>query len=209
MNWKQFFITAVSLVLLLVSLHVPKVSAENSEITFYAGGFLGDSFISTPSVLFPSVEAVFDDEFTGGIRYAYFLTNHLAVEMGGGFTPSSVATRASFSNGVTYAASVIHIDTYVLHANLLAHLYHGPIIPFVTGGVGAVHFGFDTNHFGFARASETDFAWNAGAGFKIPIKSDTAIRLDGRYYWLKPEFSDEDTSTFLELSGGVSILFDF
>lgn len=209
MNLKRWIITAGFLLILLFAVGIKQGSAESSEITFFAGGFLGDAFISTPSVLFPSVEAVFDDEFTGGIRYAYFLNNHLAIELGGGFTPASVASNASFSGGVTRASSVVRVDTYVLHANLLAHLYRGPVIPFVTGGVGAVHFGFDTFRFGFAKPSETDFAWNAGAGFKIPVRRTTALRVDARYYWLKPEFSVKDTSRFLELSGGVSILFDF
>lgn len=209
MKLKRWITTLCFSLILLFAAGIQKSSAESSEITFFAGGFLGERFISTPSVLFPSVEAVFNDEFTGGIRYAYFLTNHLAIELGGGFTPASVASSASFSGGVTRASSVIHVDTYVLHANLLAHLYRGPVIPFVTGGVGAVHFGFDTSRFGFLEPSETDFAWNAGAGFKIPVRRTTALRVDARYYWLKPEFSVKDTSRFLELSGGVSILFDF
>jgi len=83
------------------------------------------------------------------------------------------------------------------------------VIPYVTAGVAAVHFDFNTASFGFLTPSETDFAWNAGAGLKIPVRKNTALRFDGRVYWMKPEFALEDTTRFEEFSGGVSILFDF
>lgn len=209
-NQRQIAIILIlSAIVLLVPTFTGTASSESSEITFFAGGFLGDSFVNVPSPLFPRVEAVFDDEFTGGIRYAYFFTDHFAVEVGGGFTPTSILAQGNFDGGVTNASSVFAVDTYVLHANLLAHLYRGPVIPFVTGGVGAVHFRFDTHRFGFVSPSETDFAWNAGAGLKIPIRRTTALRSDVRYFWTNPEFSTQGTSRFLEISGGVSILFDF
>lgn len=185
------------------------VSAQSSEITLYVGGFKGQSFIRHPSVLFPEVQGVFDDHVTGGFRYAYFLNNHLAVEGGAGFTPASILAKASFSGGNTQAQSIIDVDTWVMHANLTAHLLRARVIPYVTGGVGAVHFKFKTQSFGFLTPSETDFAWNAGGGLKIPVRHNAALRLDSRVYWIKPDFSVEDTTHFTEITGGVSILFDF
>ena len=182
--------------------------AENSEITLYVGGFVGESFISRPAPLFPDVEAVFNDDFTAGFRYAYFFNSRIAGEVGAGFTPSSILTKGSVSGG-TSVSSVVGVDTYILHANLIAHLAHGRVIPFVTGGVGAVHFGFETAQFGFLTPSETDFAWNAGGGVKIPIRENTALRFDGRAYWMNPDFALEETTRFEEISGGISILFDF
>jgi hypothetical protein len=35
------------------------------------------------------------------------------------------------------------------------------------------------------------------------------LRLDGRVYRMNPEFSEEDTATFGEITGGISVLFDF
>jgi opacity protein-like surface antigen len=183
--------------------------AQNSEITLYAGGFRGDSFITQPSVLFPEVEAVFDDEFTGGVRYAYFFTPLIAVEVGAGFTPASLLAETSFSDGLTKGSSIVDIDTWVMHANLTAHLVRARVIPFLTGGVGAVHFNIKTSRFGFLTPSETDLAWNAGGGLKIPVRGNTALRFDGRVYFLDTEFSKDDTATFTEITGGVSILFDF
>ena len=190
-------------------LFASSASAQSSEITFYAGGFLGESFIIKPAALFEEVEAVFDDDFTGGIRYAYFLNSHIALEAGGGFTPSSILAKGSFTGSNTDASVIVNVDTYVLHANVVAHLLRGPVIPFVTAGVGAVHFAFNTANRGFLTPSETDFAWNAGGGFKIPVRPNTALRFEGRFYWMKPEFSVDDTSRFVEISGGLSILFDF
>ena len=184
-------------------------SAENSEITLYAGGFVGDSFIAKPPALFPEVQNTFDDDFTGGFRYAYFFNSKIAGEIGVGFSPSSILASTSVSNGNTSATSIVNVDTYVMHANITSHLVNAAVIPYVTAGVAAVHFDFNTASFGFLTPSETDFAWNAGAGLKIPVRKNTALRFDGRVYWMKPEFALEDTTRFEEFSGGVSILFDF
>lgn len=184
--------------------------AQSSEITFYAGGFTGDDFISQPQVLFgdPVNTTVFDNNVTGGFRYAYFFNSYFALEGGVGFTPASIASSAFINGGSTFR-SVVDVNTYVFQGNVLAHLFRGPVIPYVTGGVAAVHFDFRPNEFVFFTPSETDFALNAGGGFKIPVNQTTAIRADGRVFWMDPQFSAEGTIHFVEITGGVSILFDF
>jgi opacity protein-like surface antigen len=184
--------------------------AQSSEITVYVGGFLGDSFIAEPPVLFgdPAETTVFNDKVTVGFRYAYFVNSHFAVEGGVGFTPASIASSLRVNGGSNFN-SIIAVDTYVFQANVLAHLFRGPVIPYVTGGVGAVDFHFRRNQFDFIIPSETDFAWNAGGGIKIPIGKVTALRGDGRVYWMNPQFSSEGWIHFVEVTGGISILFDF
>src|SRR5437016_775695 len=86
-------------------------AAEKSEITFYAGGFLGDSFILRTPVLFQRVDAVLDDRFTGGARYAYFFNPYVAAEGGIGFTPSKIVGQTTFDG--TTQTNIIHVDTYV------------------------------------------------------------------------------------------------
>src|SRR5574341_1598586 len=82
-------------ILFLLFLALPAAAfAESSEITLYAGGFLGSSFIYPPTSLTGPVEGKFDDEFTLGFRYAYFFKRQLAAEFGLGFSPSSIATVA-------------------------------------------------------------------------------------------------------------------
>src|SRR5687768_4892121 len=71
------------------------LQAQSSEITFYAGGFQGDSFLFKPPVLIDRVDAVYNDDFTGGVRYAYFFTDHFAGEAGIGFTPSTILGEGS------------------------------------------------------------------------------------------------------------------
>lgn len=194
--------------------------AENSEITFYVGGLVGDKFQVFAPALFQNVDAKFDDKFTGGFRMAYFFNSHFAAEGGIGFSPSTVITAASYSGGQTQAGALIGIDTYVLHANLVAHLANGPVIPYVTGGVGAIHFGIQTDqyhdhdhgHYGYydiPTPSETDFAWNAGGGVKIPFRKTVAFRFDGRVYFVNPQFSVDGHTTFKEITGGLSFRFDF
>src|SRR5438105_2300780 len=120
-----------------------RAAAQRSELSFYAGGFLGDSFILRTPVLFQRVDAVLDDRFTGGARYAYFFNPFVAGEVGVGFTPSKIVGQTTF-NG-TAQTSIIHVDTYVFDANLTAHLTRGPVIPYATLGVGAVHFDVKTS----------------------------------------------------------------
>ena len=192
----------------LIALTAGSVCAQSSEITLYVGGFRGESFISKPAVLFPEVEAVFDDDVTVGFRYAYFLNDRLAVEGSAGFTPSSILSKGSIGGGSTSVETLVDVDTWVMSANLTAHLLKARVIPYVTGGVGALHFSFKTSSLGFLTPSETDFAWNAGGGIKIPVRDNAALRFDGRVYWYKPDFSIEDTGRFTEITGGVSVLFD-
>jgi outer membrane protein W len=182
---------------------------ETSEITLYIGGFLGDTFIIQPEPLIPQVKAVLGDDVTVGFRYAYYFHKNLGLEGGLGFTPASLVTSA-FVSGGTFVNSVIDIDTYVMHANLLYRFTNGSFVPYVTGGVGAVHFNIRTSQFGFLTPSETDFAPNAGGGFKFRLKNEYFFRADGRVYWVKPEFSiDHKTATFAEITGGISVLFNF
>jgi len=155
--------------------------AQSSEITVYVGGFLGDSFIAEPPVLFgdPTETTVFNDKVTVGARYAYFFTSHFALEGGIGFTPASIASSLRVNGGSNFN-SIVAVDTFVYQANALVHLFRGPVIPYVTGGVGAVDFHFRRNQFDFVIPSETDFAWNAGGGIKVPVSPTTAIRGDAR-----------------------------
>jgi len=182
----------------------------NADVTFYAGGFLGDNFIFQPPQLFENVGATLDDDFIGGFRLAYNLNRNFALEGSLGFTPASIVSQGQFGGGFA-GSSIVKVDTYVFSANLLTNLVpKGPVRPFLTGGVSAVHFDFRDSPFLFSLTpSETDFAFNAGGGLRIPFRKQMSARFDARYYWLNPEFSKEDNPHFLELSGGVSVEFDF
>ncbi len=183
----------------------------NADVTFYAGGFLGDSFILSPPQLLSDFGAsTLDDDFIGGFRLAYHLNPYLAMEGSLGFTPANVFSEVFVDGGLTGTAT-IRVDTYVFSANLVGNLVkRGPIRPFLTGGVSAVHFDFRDSPFFFGlNPSETDMAFNAGGGLRIPFRQDMSMRFDGRYYWLTPDFSGDDDPRFMELSGGVQIDFDF
>lgn len=189
------------------------VSAEegqdyNAEIHFFAGGFLGDSIIVTSgNPLFNRVDGVFDDNFIGGARLTYFFNPYLGMEGGVGFTPASLLASSNINGGTDFS-SVIKVNTYIFNANLVAQLGHGPIRPFVTGGVAAIHFNFDTTEFGTLTASETDLALNLGGGVKIPVNETVMVRLDGRYYWANSDFA-QDKVKFTEVSGGIAVRFNF
>ena len=184
-------------------------SAQSSEITFYAGGFLGDSFIIRPAPIFDEVEAVFDDDITVGFRYGYYFQPKLAVEIGVGFTPSSVLAQGNSTGGGSNVATIFNVDTYVLHANLVYRFTQSSFVPYVTAGVGGVHFNINTLKHGFLTPSETDFALNAGGGVKFRLHEDYFFRIDGRVYRMDPEFSEDDSAVFGEITGGIAVLFDF
>lgn len=193
----------------LLMLVAGSASAQSSEITIYAGGFLGDSFIIRPAPLFDDVEAVFDDDFTAGFRYGYYFHPKFALEIGVGFTPSSILASGNAGGGSTDVSTIFDVNTYVMHANLVHRFTRGSFVPYVTAGVGAVHFDINTARFGFLTPSETDFALNAGGGIKFRLHEEYFFRLDGRVYRMNPEFSEDDTATFVEITGGISVLFDF
>lgn len=182
---------------------------EDSEITLYIGGMLGSDLSFAPPPLYQNVNAVFDDKITGGFRLAYYFTPRIAGEAGFGLSPSTVLGTA-YVNGGTQTSTLIGVDTYILHANVVANLLQGPVIPYVTGGVGGIHFDVQRSYYNYGAPtpSETDFAWNAGGGVKIPVRDTAAIRLDGRVYWVNPEFSS-DVTHFTEVTGGISVMFNF
>lgn len=206
----KFTITVLSLcgLLFLAGLASAQEVQNNSEIHFFAGGFLGDSIIvTTGNPLFNQVDGVFDDDFIGGARLTYFFSPVIGVEGGIGFTPASILASSNINGGTDFS-SVINVDTYIFNANVVAQLAHGPVRPFVTGGVAAVHFHFDTREFGTLTPSETDLAVNVGGGVKFQVKEDIMLRADGRYYWANSDFT-QDTVKFTEISGGLSIGFNF
>lgn len=208
----KFTIAALSLCGFLLLAALPATAEDgqyyNSEINFFAGGFLGDSIIvTTGNPLFNQVDGVFDNDFIGGARLTYFFNPYFGIEGGVGFTPASILASTNINGGTDFA-SVINVDTYIFNANLVAQMSHGPVIPFVTGGVAAVHFNFNTSEFGTLTPSETDLALNLGGGVKIPVKDDVMLRAEARYYWANSDFT-QDKITFTEVSGGVSIRFNF
>ena len=154
------------------------------EITFYAGGFLGDSFIIQPAPLFEEVEAVFDDEFTVGFRYAYFFHPNVGFEGGIGFTPSSILARGFAGGGGTNVRAIFDVNTYVMHANIVFSMSQATVVPYVTAGVGGVHFDINTARFGFLTPSETDFAFNAGGGVKFRLTKIFFERMAGFIGWI-------------------------
>ncbi|HSP07297.1 MAG TPA: outer membrane beta-barrel protein [Acidobacteriota bacterium] len=205
-------IAALSLCSLLVLASSPLRAEEgqnyNAEIHFFAGGFLGNSVIvTTGNPLFNEVDGVFDNDFIGGARLTYFFNPVFGIEGGIGFTPASILASSNI-NGGTQFASVINVDTYIFNANLVAQMPRGPVQPFATGGVAAIHFRFNTTDFGPQTPSETDLAINLGGGLKIPVKEDVMLRAEGRYYWANSDFT-KDKVTFTEVSGGVAIRFNF
>jgi opacity protein-like surface antigen len=206
----RFGLAAISLCgfLLFSPSFVLSQDEDNAEIAFFAGGFFGDSLIVTSgNPLFNSVDGVFDDDFIGGARLTYFFNPYLGIEGGVGFTPASLLASSNINGGTDFS-SVISVDTYIFSANVVGQLPRGPVRPFVTGGVAAVHFNFDTSDFGTLTPSETDLALNIGGGIKIPVTDSVMLRAEARYYHANSDFA-EDSIKFTEVSGGVAVKFNF
>src|SRR5690606_25102163 len=95
-----------------------------SEIGVYAGALFGDDL--TEEAVSAAVPKL-DDDFIGGLRYAYHFTPNFALEGSFGFSPNKV-THVVGGN--------VDIDVYTADINAVWNFRNGsPLTPYVTAGV--------------------------------------------------------------------------
>jgi OOP family OmpA-OmpF porin len=133
------------------------------------------------------------------------LSRSVALEARGSF--ASVSTE----NASLYQGQDITLNHY--EGNLTWFLTKTMFSPYLTGGAGAVDRTIDAyaDSSISITGSQTDFAWNVGAGFRIGIASRISIRLDARevFYPVVNVDAPHDTPTKgnLEAFGGLSFGF--
>jgi len=177
-----------------------QVEPQSQEVSAYAGQLFGDKLTDTPD---PGQVPELDDDFTYGVRYAYNLTPHLALEAAVGETPSS-ATRL--------AGEDIDLDLTTLDVDAVWHFNPGArVVAYAIGGVGYARANLDEPITGLVAGQpvsiddDEGFTLNAGAGAKFYVNDRVLVRLEARYRYLDGVLdSHEDSLDTVETTLGVA-----
>jgi OOP family OmpA-OmpF porin len=114
-----------------------------------------------------------DDAASYGLAFGYNITKHWAVELDVRYTP----TETDLDEGSNY-----DIDVWTGSLNALYHFNpDGTFVPYLVAGFGGMLFDVDESKDATGRDDDEDFMLNAGAGFKLFVIDDLALRLDARY----------------------------
>ena len=145
------------------------------------------------------VELEFDKGFGGGVAFGYNINNHLNfnTEMGGGTIDLEAR---GFGNTIQGDAT-----TFKWNLNLDYNVLKTRLTPFLSGGVGLMHFSGD---FGGSSSefSETDLSWGAGGGLRWDISDRWFVKAQYRATWASLKDSD-NTTLFHGASVGVGFKF--
>ena len=169
---------AILAVLLLALTAVAGFREGTSEFELFAGSHLGDSFtLRTDSG--GDLQFDLDDSLLLGMRGAYFISDNMAMEV------TMTGTQTETWEGRDF-------DIYYFQGNLTYQFGHAAFTPFFTIGMGMAlldHPTVDSN-WHWRQATDTEFAWNMGGGFKIYFTPNFAFRTDVRAYWTKTSEQD-------------------
>lgn len=125
-----------------------------------------------------------DTEFTFGARYAYHMNSYSTIEGSFGFAfPENAKIYNYFVN---YRYNIL--------------MDNPKVVPFATGGVGAVTISYDSD----LLDGTTDMSINFGGGLLFFMQEQIGIRADVRDLVV---FGDNNTTNNIEVTGGVSYFF--
>jgi OOP family OmpA-OmpF porin len=114
-----------------------------------------------------------DDAASYGLAFGYNITKHWAVELDLRYTPTEADDP--------YVGSY-DLDVWTGSLNALYHFNpDGPFVPYLVAGFGGMLFEADEPKNATRRDDDEDFMLNAGAGFKLFVSDDLALRVDARY----------------------------
>lgn len=111
-----------------------------------------------------------DDAMSYGLAFGYNLTKKWGFEIDVRYTPAETDFKTGDNQDV---------EVWTGSANALYHMNaDGAFVPYLLGGFGGML--FDVDEVG-GRDDDEDFMLNAGAGFKLFMSRDLALRVDARY----------------------------
>lgn len=183
------------------------------ELTPTVGFWLGDTIARgvTPTFNF---DVTVDDAPAYGLRLGYRFAPNWALDFALFREQADLVTgRGELFGG---RSKIGDIDLTTLEVGFEGSLGHRRVVPFLAGGVGAMH--LDPN-FGNASA-DTRFVANFGGGFKIFFSPEIALRFDWRGHsvhvgnqarhrcdwWDECDRSD-NWITFTEVALGLAFVF--
>lgn len=182
------------------------------ELTPTVGFWLGDTIARgvTPTFNF---DVTIDDAPAYGVRLGYRFAPNWALDFALFRENADLVTgRGDLFGG---HSTIGDIDLTTLEVGVEGSLGHRRVVPFLAGGIGAMH--LDPN---FRDASaDTRFVANFGGGFKVFFTPELALRFDWRGHsvhvggdrghcdwWDECDRSD-DWITFTEVALGLSFVF--
>lgn len=188
------------------AVEAPWISTGTQMVSVHAGGQifdLGDQLDVTGTEV--------NAEFNVGGRYQYDFSDHVGVEADLTFSPSDF----DFAGPTLTTRDV---DTLYYTGNVIYNILPAAnIVPYVTGGAGAVTLFVDNLG---STTNETRFVGNFGGGVVVPMTQRLGVRFDVRNYIyqfdnLENAFGEgvtfppgfDETVNDLSVSGGVSVLF--
>jgi outer membrane beta-barrel protein len=177
--------------------------AGKQEVDVYAGALFGDDITDraisgqTPKL---------DDKVTFGLRYAYSITDPLAIELSVGRSPNSVTKLGGGD---------IDLDLTTVDLDAVWNFNTGSgFVPYVLAGVGYASADLDRRINGTVGAqpvSITDdngFTLNAGVGAKYFFNDHFLVRAEARYRYLDKVVDRFDNSlNTVETTLGVGYRF--
>jgi outer membrane beta-barrel protein len=136
-----------------------------------------------------------------GLRLGYDFTSYIGGELGWGLSNNDVNRISKIDGQKIGDIEEINDFESSFYGSLVIHLMpKGWFVPFLTGGIGMIYLDSE------GPESQTQFAWNTGAGIKIFLTRRFAFRTDVRNFSLKPK-NTGDRLNFLEASGGLTWYF--
>jgi outer membrane protein W len=186
---KKFIVSLCCVVLTLLLFGGAVLAAERSNyFVMKAGGYFPNS----------SDLGGFNNGFNGEVAYGRYFSPNLAAELALGYFATSGSGSGTF-DGVTSAATA---DIYTIPLTLALKAIY-PIDQweiYAIGGAGAYFCNAKVNYSGGSPDnSATAFGGFLGAGFNYNMDRNWFLGVEGKYLWVKPEF------TFFNVKDSVAI----
>lgn len=200
-----------------------EIRGGSAEVSGYIGPLIGldkahyegyPAGAELPEYGFVGIQEAGVDPNTGvfsGFRLGYNLTPYIGTEFSWGWSSANYEVFEKFVTGEEEILGKTKIDTsqFLFHTNIILHLLpESRIVPFLTTGIGLIHFSDNAKVFFQKDDPGTQFVPNWGGGVKMFLTESIILRGDLRFFNFSLGDNFKDRLTTLEVSGGLSYCFD-
>lgn len=159
------------------------MAASPQDIEAYAGAAFGDQIVDAPET---GRTMRLDDDATFGIRYTYWASDRIGLQLAGGITPSTI----QYTQGGDTDAEVYTFDANLLLAAPQFQLGGHKVLPYAVIGAGYAEADAEgpiVGNVGTSVATLDDdggFSANAGLGARLFITDSVYAGVDARYRYI-------------------------
>ncbi|MGE5236684.1 MAG: outer membrane beta-barrel protein [Acidobacteriota bacterium] len=203
-----------AVVMLLASWSMAQGRPGSIELTPFAGYWLGDTF-SRGTISGLDFDVKVDDAPAYGLRLAYRFTEHWAIDWMLAHERADLVTGDGGAFGGQSKIGNMEMTTGEIGVE--GAFGRGRMVPFIGGGIGLSRLSPDIA----GMSSDTRFAANFGAGFKLFFSPTVALRFDWRGHSVNVgndhshcdwwdncgDYYRNNWITFQELSLGLTFVF--